>query len=66
MPKRKKKVNPHAFAHDPQLVARRVGLAASGAAGVHADQQARHRGALRTNRSSTRAAVRAAHIKDGW
>lgn len=36
----------------------------SGAAGVHSDQRAKHRGALRRNRQTTRSSIRRAAIAD--
>ncbi|GAB2734410.1 hypothetical protein GCM10027090_02320 [Sinomonas soli] len=53
------------FALPEELVSRRVAFAASGAAGTHADQNARHRhGAGRTNRVGSRSGQLRAALKD--
>lgn len=53
------------FALPEEIVRRRVEFAASGAAGTHADQNARHRhGAGRTNRVGSRSAQLRAVLKD--
>lgn len=65
--KRKARKTKHTYALDRRVVAERMAHRSSGAAGVHADQNARRvRAGGRTNRVGTRSAARRAAIRADW
>ncbi|MGC0252672.1 hypothetical protein [Pseudactinotalea sp. Z1748] len=64
MTKAKKRKPDHTYALDAGVVAKRMAHRSSGAAGVHADQNARRQNAGgRTNRVGSRSAARRAAIR---